>query len=182
MKPGVLRAAWVVGLGLLLGALAGVVWEAWWTPPSGAALHGEWIPDTAGAPAVVGAEGTFVVVGGVLGLLYGVGVLAFARGREVVTSVSLFAGALLAARVAEAVGGWLGPADAAAAAKDAEDLTPIDLDLFLAAPRSAWWPEWLGSTALLVPAFVVTGLVVVVYIAGWGPRQRRKDALLDLRS
>ncbi|MFC6153269.1 hypothetical protein [Nocardioides yefusunii] len=177
VKPTLVRAAWVVGLGLLLGAVAGVVWEAWWTPPTGAALGGRWLPDTAGSTEVVDAFGTFAVVGGVLGVVYGLAVVLVARGRDVVTALSLFVGALLSARVAEAVGGWLGPEDADAVAAQAEDLTPIVRDLVLPPSTASWWPDWLGSTVLLVPAFAALSIVVVVNLAGWGPKQKAEPVV-----
>ena len=161
-----LRAAVVVLAGLALGALGGVVWELLWTPPTGAAWQGRWIPDPDGAAHVVDATALFLFVGLGYGLVYGSVAALTARGHELVTLGAVLVGSLLAARVTLWVGRALGPTDADSTAAGMDDLEPLRGSLELPAGSAPWWPEAFGSSALLAPAIAALGCLVVVWLAG----------------
>ena len=168
--PALLRAGLVVLAGLVLGALGGVAWELLWTPPTGAAWQGKWLPDAEGAVHVVDATIWFVAVGLVYGLVYGIGAGLLSRGYELVTLAAVTVGSLLAARVTLWVGRALGPADADAAAANMGDLEPLRGSLDLPAASTGWWPAAFGSSALLAPAIAALGCLVVLWLGG--PRRR----------
>lgn len=168
------RVASVLVLGVVLGALGGVAWELLWTPPTGAAYQGRWMPDGAGARMLVDATGWFVVVGAVYGLLYGTVVARVLRGREVLTMLTLLVGALLAAWVTQQVGQWLGPPDADALARDMGDLEPLVSNLELSPSSASWWPGFLGSPARLTPAFAALIALAVVNLGTREPEARRR--------
>lgn len=174
--PAVRRVVSVLALGLVLGVLGGVVWEFLWTPPTGAAYEGRWMPDVEGVRMLVDATAWFVVVGAVYGLIYGAVVAALLRGREVLTLVTLLVGALLAAWVTQQVGQWLGPPDADALARDMGDLEPLVSNLELGSSSASWWPDFLGSPARLFPAIGAMVAVAVVYLGTKAPEDRRDRA------
>lgn len=125
----VLRAVLVVLLALAVGALAGVVWEWVWTPPSGIAYQGRFVLDENGLPAEFSGTGWYVVVAAAAGLLLGAATALTTRDREVATLVVLAVASVLAGWVMFHVGHDLGPADPRAIASGAKDLTAIDGDL-----------------------------------------------------
>lgn len=170
------RVVSVLLLGVVLGALGGVAWELLWTPPTGAAYQGRWMPDSAGARMLVDATGWFVVVGAVYGLLYGTLVARLLRGREVLTMLTLLVGALLAAWVTQQVGQWLGPPNADALARDMGDLEPLVSDLELAPSNAWWWPDFLGSSVRLVPALGALIALAVVNLGTRSPEDRARRA------
>ncbi|MCH1868293.1 hypothetical protein [Nocardioides sp. CFH 31398] len=149
------RVAWpaVVAVALVgAGALAGVLWWALWTPPTGVALAGRFVLDSDGARADFDATGTYVVIALVLGLVAGLVVGWVTRRDElVVVGVALVA-AVAAGLLMYAVGHLLGPADPASLAADAEDYAPLEGDLRLA-----------GSAPFLaLPGGLLVGLVVTL--------------------
>lgn len=173
VQPSALRrVASVLVLGVVLGALGGVAWELLWTPPTGAAYQGRWMPDGLGAPRLVDATAWFVIVGAVYGLLYGTVVARVLRGREVLTMLTLLVGALLAAWVTQQVGQWLGPPDAAALARDMDDLEALVSNLELSPSSASWWPGFLGSPARLIPAFAALIALAVVNLGTREPEAR----------
>lgn len=167
------RVAVVVLVGLLLGALGGVVWEWLWTPPTGAAYQGKWLPDPQGISHVADGTAWFVVVGLTYGILYGTFTTRYARGLEVATMLALAVGALLAAWATIQVGGWLGPADASEAARTTGDLEPLLLDLHLSPSSAGWWPGFMPSPVAFAPAIGALMSAVVMYLCTNAPGETR---------
>lgn len=132
----------VVGSFLLVGALAGVLWHAWWAPaPLGVVVEGQvfFPPDEAFA-----ATATYMLVAAPAGLLLG-GVLAYRHERdEVATLFAVLVGAVLAGVLMAQVGHLIGPEEAdvvAARTADFEevrgDLEPGPLPAYAAFPGGA---------------------------------------------
>lgn len=125
----VLRALVVVLAAVALGALAGVVWEWVWTPPSGVAFQGRWVLDENGLPGEFAGTGWYVVVAAAAGVLLGAGAALATRDGEVVSLLAVALGAVLAGWVMFHVGHDLGPPDPRPLAAAAEDLTALSGDL-----------------------------------------------------
>jgi hypothetical protein len=113
------------------GAVAGIVWERLWTPPSGVALAHKFVLDGQGLPEDFSGTGLYVLVAGIAGLLLGLATGLVFRARELATLVTLLVGAALAGWVMAQVGQALGPPDPAALAKGLEDFAPLTPDLRL---------------------------------------------------
>lgn len=124
-----LRALLVLVAAAAVGALAGVVWEWVWTPPSGIAYQGRWVLDENGLPSEFSGTGWYVVVAAAAGLLLGTGTALATREDEVVTLLAVAIGAVLAGWLMFHVGHRLGPPDPRALASGADDLTAIVGDL-----------------------------------------------------
>ncbi|MGD9961263.1 hypothetical protein [Nocardioides sp.] len=119
----------ILATSLVVGVVAGFVWERIWTPPTGAAFQGKWILDGDGLPKDFSSTGIYVLVAVVAGLLVGtVTSLAFDH-DEVVTLAAIVVGSLVATAVMWWVGTTLGPPDPAVLAKTADDFEPIVGDL-----------------------------------------------------
>lgn len=149
------RVAWPAAVAValvVLGALAGVLWWALWTPPSGVALAGRFVLDSDGARADFDATGSYVVIALVLGLVAGLVVGWVTRRDELlVVGVALVA-AVAAGLLMYAVGHLLGPADPSSLAADAEDYAPLTGDLHVA-----------GSAPFLsLPGGLLVGLVITL--------------------
>lgn len=177
------RVLVVLAVGLLLGALGGVVWEWVWTPPTGAAYEGRWMPDAQGVTHVVDSTGWFVVIGLTYGILYGTFTTRYAKGLEIATMLSVLAGSLLAAWATLRVGAWLGPDDASVLAKTMGDLEPLVLDLTLGSGGAGWWPDAFGSPAVLAPAVGAMMSVMAMYLCtdAAGSRRRRRSSAGERR-
>ena len=63
----VVQALVVLVAAAALGALAGVVWEWVWTPPSGVAFQGKFVLDENGLPGEFSGTGWYVVVAAAAG-------------------------------------------------------------------------------------------------------------------
>ena len=124
-----LRALLVVAASVVVGALAGVVWEWVWTPPSGIAYQGRWVLDEDGLPSEFSGTGWYVVVAAAAGILLGAGTALATRDDEVVSLVAVAVGAVLAGWLMFYVGHGLGPPDPRSVAPGADDLTAIVGDL-----------------------------------------------------
>lgn len=135
----------------VVGALAGVLWELWWTPPTGVVVEGAWVPDDAGLRELFDGTGQYVVVAFASGLLAGV-VCAWLVDRvALLTLISVTAGSALAAWLMLLVGTSLAPPDPALAARSAADGTALPGTLQVS-----------GAGALAsLPAGALTGLVLV---------------------
>lgn len=134
-----------------VGALAGVLWEQWWTPPSGVVVDHVWVPDDAGLRELFTGTGQYVVVALVAGLLAGSACAWFVDRVALLTLVTVLAGSVLAAWLMLQVGTSLAPPDPTLAARDAADGTALPGTL-----------EVSGAGALAsLPAGALTGLVVV---------------------
>lgn len=123
------RAAAVVGLFLVAGALAGVVWELLWTPPSGIVLEGQFSLTSSGMTQTFGGTALYALIGGLGGLVLGAAAALRADGAELLTLAAVAVGALLAVPVMALVGVTLGPPDADEAARGQEDYTLLQQDL-----------------------------------------------------
>lgn len=137
--------------GPALGAVCGVLWHWWWTPPAGVALEGEFVYTSAGLDGGFSGTGLYVLVAAVAGLLLGVVTALRADGREVPALLALVVSSAAAAAVMGVVGRLLGPADADVRAAGAADYAPLVADLQVEAAAA-----WLTlPTAALVGAAVV---------------------------
>ncbi len=125
LLPYALQALVIVAVFAAAGALAGVIWEWLWTPPTGVAVHHQWIQDESGLRDNFAGTGTYVLVAVVAGALVGAGVALLLNRSELVTLVAVLGGSLLAGWVMLHVGMALGPADPHPLAASAKDLTDL---------------------------------------------------------
>ena len=125
LLPYVVQALVIVAVFAAAGALAGVIWEWLWTPPTGVAVHHHWIEDESGLRANFSGTGTYVLVAVVAGMLVGAGVAFVLDRSELVTLVAVVGGSLLAGWVMYHVGTALGPADPHPLAASSKDLTEL---------------------------------------------------------
>lgn len=108
-----------------LGAAAGVVWEAVWTPPGQViAQHQVYYDSYSSLRRVFTGTGWYVVVGGLASALLALVVSLLARGRELLTLLLVLIGSAIAAGVMVKVGTSLGPADPASIAAHTVKSTP----------------------------------------------------------
>ena len=123
----VLRQALLVAvLVAAVGALAGVVWEWVWSPPTGVVVHHRWVPTSEAAlRAQFTGSGWYAVVAAGAGLLVGAVVALAAARRPMVALGSLLVGTLLGAWLMKLVGVALGPDDPAALARTAKQGTHL---------------------------------------------------------
>lgn len=151
----------VVGAALV-GAVCGVLWEQWWTPPTGLVRDQVWYADVDGVRQLFSGTGLYVVVGLAGGVLLGAVSAWFFDRVELVTLAAVAVGSVLAAWLMFEVGTALAPPDPAAAAATAQDGTQLPGTL-----------EVEGSGAFLAfPAGALTG-VTVVFI-GLAPTRRKQ--------
>jgi hypothetical protein len=160
-RPAGLRGALAQGLVgvavlVVLGAVAGVVWEWVWSAPVGAVSDHRWVAvDEAGLRDQFSGTGWFVVVAFVAGLLGGGLVSLFLDRRPLVTLASLVVGSVLGTSLMLLVGEALGPSDPAGAAATARDGTRLP-DQLEVAGHSPWIAMPAG--ALVALALVFFGL------------------------
>jgi hypothetical protein len=163
-------AAVVVGVLLVLGILAGVVWSLVVTPAEFTRLPhgGQMGEDQLGRQ--FGADGWYVVIAVLTGLVAGV-LLSWWRSTHVLATVAaLVAGALVAAAAMSLTGHLLGP-EKATTALDAAKLgsrVPEGLDVGL---RPVWplWPYLKDTLSVYLswPVGVLVGALLV--LVGRGP-------------
>lgn len=135
------------------GALAGVVWEAWWTPPIGVVSDHSWTVDFFQSRELFSATALYVVVGVLSGGVVGAASAFFVDQVELVTLATVVVGSVLAAWLMLQVGSALAPPDPAVLARTAADDTRLPGTLEV----SGNWP--LGA----FPAGALLG-VAVIYI------------------
>lgn len=134
-----------------VGALAGMLWEQWWTPPTGVVVDHAWVPDDAGLRELFTGTGEYVVVALLSGLLAGGFCAWFVDRVALLTLAAVAAGSVLAAWLMLQVGTALAPPDPALAARSAAEGTALPGTL-----------EVSGAGALAsLPAGALTGLVLV---------------------
>lgn len=133
------------------GALAGVVWEWVWTPPTGVALGQEFLLDGGGLRSEFSGTALYVVVGTLAGLLLGVAVALLAERHELVTLAAVLVGSMLAGWLMLRVGTALGPPDPEPLARAAEDYTPIQDQLRVSG----------HSPFVAFPGGALVGLIVI---------------------
>jgi hypothetical protein len=146
------QAALVVVVFAAAGALAGVVWEWIWTPPTGVVVDHEWLVGLAALRSEFSATGLYVVVASVAGLLVGVFCGVFLDRSELVTLAAALIGAALAGWVMVQVGQALGPPDPRELAKSAANRTRLPSDLRLAG----------RSPYIAFPAGAMLGLAIAL--------------------
>jgi hypothetical protein len=152
--------ALVVVVAAVLGAGCGVLWEMWWTPPTGVVLDHVWYPDVDGVRQLFSGTGLYVVIGLVGGVLLGAGCAWLFDRVELVTLAAVAAGSVLAGWLMLEVGTALAPPDPAVAARTADDYTELPGTL-----------EVEGDGAFVAfPAGAMTGLTVV--FIGLAPTRR----------
>ncbi len=167
-------AAVVVGVLLLLGVLAGVVWSQVVTPAEFTKLAKGGAMGEEQLRRQFGADGWFVVIAACTGLVAGA-VLSWWRSADaLVTSAALVAGAVLAAAAMALTGHLLGPGDpqTALAAAKAGARVPDSLHV---GTRPVWpLTAYLQDTApiyLSWPVGVLAGTLLV--LVGRGPEGDR---------
>ncbi|MGH3362107.1 MAG: hypothetical protein ACRDOM_06575 [Nocardioides sp.] len=134
------------------GALAGVVWEWVWSPPSGVALQRQWVLDSDGLRDSFSGTGTYVVVASLTGIVMG-SLAGFLFDRsELATLAAVAVGGLLAAWLMQQVGEALGPPDPDPIAATSKNYTPIPGNLDVSG-RSPW---------VAFPGGALLGLIVVL--------------------
>jgi hypothetical protein len=144
----VVLAAFTVG-----GALCGVLWEWWWTAPTGSVVDGVWLPDIEGVRAVFSGTALYVVVAALGGLALGaLSGWLFDR-VELVTLGAVIAGSVVAAWLMLQVGTSLAPADPQPIAAAAADQTRLPGTLQVSG-KSPYVAFPLGAAAGLSAVFI----------------------------
>ena len=156
------QALLVLAVPLLVGAVAGVVWEWVWTPPLGVVSHHHWVQDEVGLRGDFSGTGLYVVVAAGAGLLAGLVAALLSRRHEVVSLAALFVGSLLAGWLMYRVGLALGPADPAVLARSAPALTRLPGVLTVSG----------ASPFLCLPAGALVSLTIVFV----GPRRTSRES------
>ena len=146
-----------------VGALAGVVWEWIWTPPSGVVLNHQWLQDESGLRNDFSGTGTYVVVAAIAGLLGGAVLGAVFDRRELLTLVTVLLGSALAAWVMYRVGLALAPTDPRDLAGSVKDGTHLPGRLIVSG----------DSPFRALPGGAMVGLVIV--FLGLSRRHRLPD-------
>jgi hypothetical protein len=114
----------------VLGAVAGVVWEAVWKPPGQViAQHQVFYDSYSSLRRVFSGTGLYVVVGALASAVLALVVTLLARGRELLTLGLVIVGSSIAAAVMWKVGTTLGPTDPAQAAAHTTGRTLVSGEL-----------------------------------------------------
>lgn len=172
LRTVLLRITVLLVVGVVVGCLAGLVWQWVWTPPTGAAWEGEFYLDPVGVTREVSGTGWYTVVGLLAGITFGTVAAYRSSDHEVATLVGVLLGGLLLAWTMLVVGHVVGPPDPHVVASTAGDWEPIVSDLRLAGVDDVFVP--FGSSALLVPG--VGALLGLMGIFFGGAGRRRPDA------
>jgi hypothetical protein len=157
LAPGspVRTAVLVLAAYVVVGAVAGVVWEWVWTPPGQVIQqHQIYYDSYVSLRRVFTGTGFYVVVGGVASALVALGVCVLTRARELLVLVLVVVGSSVAAALMWWVGTRLGPADPQPLVAHTEAVTPVSGNLTVAG-KSPYlvWP----MISLLVLALVYFG-------------------------
>ena len=140
---------------VVVGAIAGAVWEWIWTPPVHIIRnHQVYYASYASLRGVFTGTGLYALVGAVASALLAVAVCLLTRRRELVTLAGVLVGSVLAALLMRLVGGWLGPADPTSLAATAADNTEVPGSLVVT-----------GRTAYLVWPVVSLFVLALVFFA-----------------
>jgi hypothetical protein len=125
---------------VVLGAVAGVVWEWVWTPPGQVVRdHQVFYTSYESLRRVFTGTGLYVVVGGVAAALISLVVCLLTRGRELVTLATVLVGSCVAAALMRLVGGLLGPPDPLSVAKPSgTQVLPGQLTVHGVTPYLIW--------------------------------------------
>jgi len=150
----VLRVVLVVAAFVVGGVLAGVVWQAVWTPPTGLYLDEQWRVDSVGAPREVSGTGLYVVVAAAAGIVLGFAVSLLVRDRELLTLGAVALGSVLAGVVMSLTGHALGPDDPRPLAAGKPDYTAEVSDLRVDG-RSPYVAFPAGSLTAVAASFLL---------------------------
>jgi ABC-type phosphate transport system permease subunit len=104
-----LQVVLVLVLCAALGAVAGLVWEKLWTPPTGLVYHHHWFADENGVRGMFSGTGWYVVVAVLAGTLAGVASALLLARSELATLAAVVVGSLVGAWVMWQVGTALEP-------------------------------------------------------------------------
>ncbi|MFZ2016128.1 MAG: hypothetical protein WAV00_20100 [Nocardioides sp.] len=157
---------------VVVGALAGAVWEWVWTPPAQfVQQHQLYYVDYSALRRVFDGTGLYVLVAAIASALVALVVCVVTRRHELLTLGLVILGSVLAALVMRQVGYALGPPDPAIAAAHAADGTRLRDHLQVA-----------GVTPLLVWPMTSLFMVALTFFAWpghprgpeWGDRARHR--------
>lgn len=125
------HVVWVLGLFLLTGLIASLVWVWLWTPAEGLVLDGRLVLLGDAPRHAFDGTGWFLIVSAAAGLIVGAVLGMLARHNELITLFALVVGALGAAVMMRWVGSGLGPPDPTPIAARSVDYTgmPVALEL-----------------------------------------------------
>ncbi len=166
LRGSVLLAVAVVLTYVVVGALAGVVWQWLWSPPTQVVQqHQLYYTDYASLRRVFSGTGLYALVAAVASAVLALAAGFLTRRRELLTLAAVVVGSLLAAYTMHAVGVALGPADPATIAKVAADGTRVSGQL-----------EVHGKTPYLVWPMVSLFVLSLVFFAAPGARTGRGRA------
>lgn len=115
----------VLVIAAVAGAVCGVLWEMWWTPPSGLVLEGVWYPDAEGVRQLFSGTGLYVVIAVAGGVLVGASCAWLFDRVELATLTAVAFGSVLAAWLMLQVGTSLAPEDPTALAAESVDYTEL---------------------------------------------------------
>jgi hypothetical protein len=169
-SAGLLRRSLLFALAVVIGyvvvgVVAGVIWEWLWTPPTQVVQqHQLFYTDYGSLRQVFTGTGLYALVGAVASALVAATVGFLTRRHELLVLAAVTLGSLLAAWAMHAVGVALGPPDAATIAKTAADGTHVSAELVVNG-KSPYlvWP--------MVSLFVLA-LVFFAWPGGRGGRHR----------
>lgn len=160
VRAALTRGLLVVAVFAAGGALAGVVWEWIWTPPSGVVIEHRYLLDGEGLRSDFSGTALYVLVAAVTGLLLGVLVAVRTDRSELLTLGAVVVGSVLAGWLMLQVGTAVDPPDPGPLAAEAEDLTRLPDELEVAGT----------SPYVAFPAGALVGLIVV-FVGLNGPRR-----------
>jgi disulfide bond formation protein DsbB len=141
---------------VVVGALAGVVWEWVWSPPLGVTVDHRWVAqDEANLRGQFSGTGWYVVVGALAGLVGGAAAALLLDRVPIATLIGVAIGSLLGAAVMYRVGVALGPDDPDGVARGAKNGTQLPAALAVSG-HSPWVA--LPAGALVAMALVFLGL------------------------
>jgi hypothetical protein len=165
-RPALTDAAVVLGVLLLLGVVGGVVWWLLVDPAAFTKLPDGGVMQEDDLGRQFAADGWYVVVAGVAGLVAGLGLSTWRTRDALLTSVLLVVGSVLAAVAMALTGHLLGPGDPAAALRDVAvgGRVPEPLGVDARAAYLAW------------PLAVLLGAVVVLLDLTPRSRDAGRDA------
>ena len=138
------------------GVVAGFVWHALWTPPTGLYLDETWHVDAEGAPRDVAGTGLYVVVAAGAGIVLGFAVALLTRGQEIVTLAAVTVGSALAGVLMAVTGHALGPDDPRPQAAGKPDFTAEVADLRVEG-RSPYTAFPAGALTALAASYLLLG-------------------------
>jgi hypothetical protein len=164
LRTSILFAVGVVAAYVVVGAVAGVVWEWVWSPPTQVVeQHQLFYTDYGSLRQVFTGTGLYVVVSVVASALTALGAGLLTRRHELLVLAAVTLGSLAAAYTMHAVGVALGPPDPTQLAKTAADGTHFSAQLVVN-----------GKTPYLVWPMVSLFVLSLVFFAMPGGRYRHR--------